>query len=169
MWQRMLEEDSARMVVERGITDYDRQLREDLRQRKAAQEKLALTLSRFSPASAYQLAAMSIAGTDMSLKTRYEDRMSVHQDQFSQFVEAKKLESGNTGSIMITASEDGFSISGDRDNTGLDIAGLPRFEPPQLTLPEAVAPAVVDFGLLCVFVLLSFIIAFVAFLKYDVR
>ncbi len=169
MWQRMLTEDSARMIVERGITEYDRQLREDLRQRKRAQEKLALTLSRVSPASAYQLAAMSVAGTDMALKTRYEDKMAVHQDQFGQFVEAKKLETGNTGAIMITASEDGFNISGDRDNAGLDISGMPRFEPPQLTYAEAVGPAVVDFGLLCVSVLLSFVIAFVAFLKYDVR
>lgn len=169
MWQRMKEEDSARMVVERGITEYDRQLREDLRQRKLAQERLALTLSRFSPASAYQLAAMTVAGTDMSLKTRYEDAMAVHQEQFATFTEAKKLESGTTGAIMITASEDGFSISGDRDNAGLDISGLPRFEPPQLTYAEALAPSIVDFGLLAVSVILSFIIAFVAFLRYDVR
>jgi hypothetical protein len=130
---------------------------------------MALTLSRFSPASAYQLAAMSIAGTDMALKTRYEDAMAVHQDEFGRFTEAKKLESGSTGSIMITASEEGFDISSDRETAGLDITGLPRFEPPSLTYAEAIAPAVVDFGLLCVSVLLSFIIAFVAFLRYDVR
>ncbi len=169
MWDRLKEEDSARMIVERDITEYDRQLREDLRRRKLTQEKLALTISRVSPASAYQLAAMSVAGTDMSLKTRYEDGMAVHQEQFARFADAKKLESGNTGAIMISASEDGFNISGARENTGLDISGLPRFEPPQLTYAEAVAPAVVDFGLLCTAVLLSFIIAFVAFLKFDVR
>jgi ABC-type transport system involved in multi-copper enzyme maturation permease subunit len=169
LWQRMKEEDSARTVVERGITEYDRQLREDLRQRKLTQERLALTLSRFSPASAFQLAAMTVAGTDMSLKTRYEDAMTLHQDQFVGFTEAKKLASGNTGAIMISVSEDGFNITGDRDNAGLDISGLPRFEPPRLTFAETFAPAIVDFGLLCVSVLLSFIIAFVAFLKYDVR
>lgn len=169
MWERMKEEDSARMLVEREINEYDRRLREDLRQRKLSQERLGLALSRLSPASAYQLAAMSIAGTDMSLKTRYEDAMAVHQEQFAQFAEKKKLESGSTGGIMITASDEGFSVTSDRDNAGLDITDLPRFQPPELTYAEAVSPAIVDFGLLCVAVLLSFIIAFVAFLKYDVR
>lgn len=169
MWQRMVEEDSARMVVQRQINDYDHRLHEDLRQRKRAQERLALALSRFSPASAFQLAAMSIAGTDMSLKTRYEDAMARHRQQFADYTEARKLESGTTGAIMITASEDGFSISGDRDNAGLDITGLPRFETPQLTYAETIAPAVADFGLLGVAVLLSFVIAFVAFLRYDAR
>lgn len=169
MWEHMKAEDSARMLVERDINEYDRRLRESLRQRKLAQEQLALNLSRLSPASAFQLGAMALAGTDMSLKTRYEDAMSEHQQQFADFCEKKKLETGTTGGIMLTISDEGFSVAGDRDNSGLDISDLPRFQQPKITYAEALAPAVTDFGLLALSVLLSFVIAFVAFLKYDVR
>ena len=46
------------------------QAQEDFRNRKAEQEGLAFAISRFSPASAYQLTVMNLAGTNIDLKTR---------------------------------------------------------------------------------------------------
>ena len=51
----------------------------------------------------------------------------------------------------------------------LDLKELPRFQAPEYKFKEAVAPTVVDMGLLALYSLLAFAGAFVAFLRYDVR
>lgn len=67
------------------------------------------------------------------------------------------------------SSEDGFKISTSRDNSGLDLSGKPEFEHTQETVPEVIEAVVIDFGLLALGTLLSFVGAFVAFLRYDMR
>ena len=66
----MEREDALRKEVEQRIEEYEVELLDDLRRRKAMQERLAFSLSRVSPASSYQLAAMNLAGTDVGLKRR---------------------------------------------------------------------------------------------------
>ena len=174
LWARMETEDSLRKEIEKEIDQYGLRLREDLRQRKAAQEKLAFVLSRFSPASAYQLGAMTLAGTDIRVKNRYEDAINEYRNQFYQFVERKQSETGDDGRVMfaIKMEEDGatdMSIKGSRSKDQLDITDIPRFMVPGVSLKETVAPVVVDFGLLILYIFLSFTGAFVSFLRYDVR
>lgn len=174
LWARMETEDSLRRDIEKEIDRYGLRLREDLRQRKSAQEKLAFILSRFSPASAYQLAAMALAGTDIRVKNRYEDAINEYRNQFIQFVQQKQDETGDNGHIMmaVTMEDDGMSdmsIKGSRSKDQIDITDVPRFMMPAVSLAEAVGPVVVDFGLLILYIFLSFAGAFVAFLKYDVR
>jgi len=52
--------------------EYSKRLNEDRRNRQAYQERLGFILSRFSPASAFRLAAMNLASTDILLKSRAE-------------------------------------------------------------------------------------------------
>ena len=174
LWARMETEDSLKREIEKEIDRYGLRLREDLRQRKAAQEKLAFVLSRFSPASAYQLGAMALAGTDIWIKNWYEDAINEYRNQFNQFVERKQIETGDNGQVMmaITIEDDGpadMSIKGSRSKDQLDITDVPRFMMPTVSLVEMVAPVVIDFGLLIFYILISFTGAFVAFLRYDVR
>ncbi len=174
LWAKMETIDSLRREIEKEIDQYGLRLQEDLRQRKSAQEKLAFVLSRFSPASAYQLGAMALAGTDIRVKNRYEDAINEYRNQFYQYVENKQDETGDNGHIMmaITMEEDGpmdMSIKGSRSKDQLDITDVPRFVRPIVSLAETVTPVVVDFGLLILYILLSFTGAFVAFLRYDVR
>ena len=174
LWTMMEREDSARMEIEAEIEHYDMRLREDLRQRKLAQEKLAFALSRFSPASSYQLGAMALAGTDIRVKTRYEDAINNYRNQFYQYVDEKKEETGDKGQIMmaISLSDDGnqsMSIGGSRSKEKLDVSAVPRFAAPEMALKEVVEPVIVDFGLLILYALLAFTGAFIAFLRYDVR
>jgi ABC-type transport system involved in multi-copper enzyme maturation permease subunit len=175
LWTMMERHDSARKVVEEEIIAYDVRVHEDLRQRKARQENLAFMLSRLSPTSAYQLGAMSLASTDIEVKSRYEEAINNYREQFYQHVERKKKESGDLGMIMMSVSidEDGnqkAATSGDRkEQNALDVSGTPRFAPPSVSLAEAVSPAVVDFGLLVLYTFLAFAGSFVAFIRYDVR
>jgi ABC-type transport system involved in multi-copper enzyme maturation permease subunit len=170
LWAYMEEDDSMHDAAMKDIEDFQARLMDDLRHRKAVQERLAFTLSRFSPASAYQLGAMSVAGTDVSSKSRNEDAMSEYRTRFNDYVEKKQDESGATGQVMISiSSEDGMNVDAPREQGTLDISDLPRYEPPRISYAESVAPALVDFGLLSVFTIVAFAGAFVRFLRYDVR
>lgn len=165
LWAWMEQDDSARKATEKKIDEYGIRLNEDLRNRKAVQERLAFVFSRFSPASAYQLAAMDLGGTDLSLKSRYEDALQTYRTAFNAFTDKKQKESGGSGGIRITFDTDrGFSFDVPRERT-LDLSGIPEFAHPQFSF----SLPVIDLGILALYSLLAFAGAFVAFLRYDVR
>ncbi len=170
MWAEMKFEDSARKDVQIQIEAYEVRLMEDWDRRKATQQRLALTLSRFSPAAAYQLAAQTLAGTDLSLKPRNEEAMRTYRKEFNQYVDEKQAEGGHVGGIQISiGSDEGMKITTSRDNAGLDIDDRPRYTLPQQQLAAVIQPAVTDFGLLAFGTILLFAGAFVSFLRYDLR
>jgi len=170
MAQWMEEDDARRKQIMKDIDEFSARLNEDIRNRKTEQERLAFAMSRISPASAYQLASMSLAGTDLQLKSRYEDAMREYRTRFTQVVEKKQKETGSSGGFRVTVdSKKGFSFSAPRDRGSLDVTELPVFVAPQLAFAEAAAPVLVDAGLLALYSLLAFAGAFVAFLRYDVR
>jgi hypothetical protein len=170
MWNRMEEEQRARKEVEQTIDDFETKLAADLRRSREAQERLGLSLGRFSPAAAYQLAAMSLAGTGIELKSRYEDAFNAYRERFKQFIEKKQAEDGMAGGIMITvSSEGGFNLQASREGPGLDFSELPRYESPRTTYAAALVPAVIDFGLLALYTIFAFAGAFYRFLRYDAR
>ena len=171
MWERMQMEDSLRREVETRIEEYEVKLLDDLRFRKAAQERLAFTLARISPVSAYQLGAMSLAGTGIGLKSRYERMMSDYRTRFNDYREAKQAASDDPGGgfLSITvSSETGFKIGTGRD-VALDVSDMPQFSPESVTFREAFSPSLIDIGILAIGILLTFMGSFLAFLRYDLR
>jgi ABC-type transport system involved in multi-copper enzyme maturation permease subunit len=166
--------DSIETAVHLEVDQYETRLREDFRQKKISQQQVAWGLSRLSPASAYQLAAMTLAETDTDSKRRNEDAMASFRNQFNEYADAKQAEAGVSPGIRIaiTMDSDGVSslvVDADRDNTGLDVSDVPRFSPPHIGLAEAIAPTILDFGLIGFYILLTFAGAFAAFMRYDVR
>ncbi len=170
-WAMIQEEDTKRKGVENEINAHDMKLRDDLRQRKASRERVANTLTRFSPVSAYQLASMTIAGTETSMKSRYEDSMNAYRTQFVDYVSDQETKAGpGAGHIMITmSSETGFSLSTGEDQSSLDISGLPRYTAPILSFADSAAPAIIDFGLLILYILAAFAGSFISFLRCDIK
>lgn len=156
------EEGDLRQNVMEEISEYARQLDEVLNNQKAEMQAVAFSLSRFSPASAYQIAAMSLAGTGVNVKTRYEAAMHDYHKAFTRFVNAKREEERmrNSGRGRRTSRE---------ENEPLDTSELPRFVAPEYSFRDAAAPTVVDAGLLALYTLLAFGGAFMAFIRYDVR
>jgi len=166
MWGWMEENDAAQRQMTKEIEAQGVKLQEDLRNRKALQERLAFALSRFSPASAYQLAAMSIAGTDISLKSRYEDGLRSYRTILNAFTEKKQKETGDVGGIRITMdSEKGVSISSPRENGTLNLTDMPQFTPPA---SAGVIP-VTDIGILLFSIMVAFAGSITGFLRYDMR
>jgi len=175
LWAMMEKHDSARKIVEQEIIDYDMKVHKDLIRKKRYQEKIAFGLSRISPASAFQLGAMTLAGTDINMKMRYEESMNNYRNDFYNFVQEKQKETGDNGHIMMAISidEDGnqdVSTTGNRsDDNKLDLSELPRYAPPLTTLAESLSSVIIDFGLIALYTILSFMGAFIAFIRYDVR
>lgn len=170
MWERMQREDALFKQVEQRIAAYETQLLDDLRRRREMQQRLGFMLSRLSPASAYQLAAMNLAGTDVGLKSRYEDAMASYRADWSEFVERKQAQTGDQGGMVTVevSSETGVQI-GTGTDAEIDLSDMPRFRPPVRNVAETAGPLLPDVGILSMGTLLAFMGAFVAFFRYDVR
>jgi ABC-2 type transport system permease protein len=159
--------DSAIKANTEAAAEYEAKLMNDYRQRKATQERLGLLLSRFSPSSAYQLAAQTLAGTDLGLKTRFEDAMVAYRTELADYASGRP-DAQQGGRIAISVSEEGMKFNVSKGSE-LDVSGVPRFDGGRAALRNAISSVVVDAGLLSLCILIAFGGAFLAFLRYDVR
>ena len=170
MWDWMQESDNSRKKIQTDINDFSRRVREDLRNRKSEQERLAFFLSRFSPVSAYQLSAMNLSGTDLKLKTRYEMAFDQYLNTFIDYTEKKLEKSGNTSGIQITFSSDsGMKMKMGNDDGSLDLSDMPKFQNLKRSFNDIFRTTILDIGLLLLYSITTISLAFVAFLRYDVR
>ena len=164
------EDEAGRQAVQKDIDAYAVRVNEDLGNRQTHQEQLAFVLSRVSPASAYQLASMSLAGTGVQLKARYEESMRTYRTALMRYLAARQQATGGQGGFRITVdSQTGFHFSAPRERGTLDVSDVPAYLPPAVRPAETVSASVIDAGLIAVFSLLTVAAAFIAFLRYDVR
>ncbi|MEM6648500.1 MAG: ABC transporter permease [Bacteroidota bacterium] len=153
-WQ---EENEAAAEVFNGKLNEDRQNREQVQQR------VALNISRLSPASAFSLAASELAGTSLALRSAFLESVNEYKTTYSTFIEEK---TGDSNAFVR------FGQSNDEEEEEpdpIDPQELPQY---QFSVPDTgtlLSRAAIDFGVLAIFNVLFFAGAFVAFLKYDVR
>ncbi len=164
------EEDNAgRAAVLHDIVVNGRKLNEELWNNKPAQERVAFSLSRISPVSAFQLAVTNLAGTGTELKNRCEDVLNSYRTTFNQFKDQKQKESGGGGKLRISVdSRTGIKIDVGRE-IARDLSTLPQFAVAALPLLNVVGRAIPDFGLLIIYILIAIAVGFFAFHRYDVR
>jgi ABC-type transport system involved in multi-copper enzyme maturation permease subunit len=150
--------EAVRKQMEQSNTEYADKLYENAQNMKDNVEKVGLSLSRISPASVFQLAAMNLCGTDLSIKKKYYDEMNKFRTKYNAFVQKKMTENAGVGLQSFVAT-----------GKSLDTRDLPRFQAPVITLSESVQPAIFDIVLLFVFTAVSVTGAFLRFRKYDLR
>lgn len=169
-WEWLENDDALRKQLMTDIVDNNRKLLEDLQNKKIVQQNLAFSLARVSPVSSFRLAAMNISGTDIDMKARYEESMRNYKDTFVAFTEKKQEETGtNSGFSINVDSEEGVKIDFGRNDQTLDTSELPRYEAPLVLASNTFGNSILDFGLLGIFIILSFGGSFLAFLRYDMR
>ncbi len=169
-WEWLEEDDATRKQVQTDIIENNRVLYEEVQNQKKIQERLAFNIARISPVSSFRLAAMNLAGTDIDMKSRYEENMRFYKDDFTDFVERKQAENPDEqGGMRIEIDESGVSIDFGRDDQTLDTSELPRFEAPVVQAGTAFGNSLLDFGLLVLFIIVTFGGSFTAFLRYDMR
>ena len=110
------DEAELRQAMEDDVANYGRMVGEDLQNRKRERERLAFLLARAAPPAAFQIAALNIAGTNVTLKTRYEESMKAYRTSFAQFVEVKRAEEREER----TRSQEGGGIIRDVGGGGRD-------------------------------------------------
>lgn len=130
-------------------------LERDYQMRRRAQERLAVNLSRVSPASALMFSSMSLARTGLEENDRFAASIRAYKPIFTQWVNPRMMQAidfqngGTTGKVSL--------------------ADMPqhKFEPESLS--KSLARALPDFLVMAGFILVFFVGAYVSFLKYDVR
>jgi ABC-type transport system involved in multi-copper enzyme maturation permease subunit len=168
LWSWMEKDDEIRKETEQQITANALRLDEQLRNKKAEQARLALSLGRPSPATSFQLVAMKLGETDHNLKDRAEEAMHRYLGEYERFVEEQTGSAG--GQRRVTVRRGGgahFSFSSD-DGVPVDLSQMPLFEMERPRFAQLAGSVVGDLGLLAALCLLCFTIAFVGFLRQDV-
>jgi hypothetical protein len=166
----MQEFDGRYAQARADIDTYEQRLREEAAARFAAQRGLAFSLARVSPAAAFGIAAARTAGTDVSLRDRFEEALSVYRSGFVRFVKSKQQETGDDGRIRITAGgPGGLSVQAGRRAGSLDVTGMPSFVFPAPQVGEVSRAVAVDLCLLVLLAAAAVALAAVSFLRYDAR
>ena len=156
-FDKKLAEEDKRLTLE--MDKYYVSLIEDWRNRKGELEKLGFAISRVSPASAFQLAAMNFAGTGLSLKTEYEDQLQDYKGVFSRFC-AEKGKDNNE--IFITSTDN-------KKAETIDITELPKFSFVETDVLQKFTVAVIDIAILVFYICIAVAGSFIVFIRYDVR
>ena len=146
------------------IDAFTERINEDYENRRREQEKLALNLSRVSPASVFTLASTELAGTSLELQNRYMDSATDYQNVYGNFMQEKTGENQGGGFRMIMITTDD-----QEEPEYLDPDEMPSFEYQPVSASVAAGTSMTDLGLLILFNILFFGGAFAAFLKYDLR
>ncbi len=168
----MEESDKITKKREKDENDFYERIVEGARNKREQLEKLALSLSRISPASAFQLTVMNLGGTDLEMRQRYETAMKDFRTKYNDFVEKKQKESGGFGGFRISFSS-GSGGSGIKFDDGrgkaIETKDLPKFSYAKESLATALVPSIVDMAIIILLTLGAFAAAYIVFLKYDLR
>src|SRR5690606_34558310 len=155
------------------ISEFNARLNEDRENRQRDQQRLAMSLARFSPATSMSLAMTQLAGTSISMKNRFSDQARDYQAVFRAFLEEKNPGSINMGSGMVmrvTINQGSGNVSvGGADDSKINPSELPVFEYQDVKLGDVSIAAMPDIVFLVGFGILFFVGAFVQFLRFDVR
>ncbi len=136
------------------IDENNASLERDYQARKRAQQRLAVNLSRISPASALTFSTMSLARTGLDEYDRFLASIRAYKPVFTKWANDRMMKSIN------------FQ-TGEAGKVVLDDMPQHTFEPEGL--PKSASRALPDIGLMAVLIVIFFAGAYVSFLKYDVR
>jgi len=127
------------------------------------QALLAMGMSRLSPSACYVYSASSLMGTGVKDYFRIRDYETVEYPD--QFRKARHLIEED---MRAKGSQDPFSREATSEPL-FDLDLLPPFEPHDTPLKQSIRDSILDLALMGVYNALFFMIAYVKFLRYDVR
>ena len=136
------------------IDENNAALERDYQARKTSQERLAINISRISPASALMFSTMSLARTGLDDHEQFLASIRAYKPSFTRWVNSRMMKSIN------------FS-TGEQGKVNLADMPLHKFEPESLS--KSLARTLPDFGVMIVLIIIFFAGAYASFLKYDVR
>lgn len=130
-------------------------LERDYQTRKRSQERLAINLSRISPASALMFSTMSLARTGLDEHERFLTSIRAYKPIFTKWINPKMMQSIN----MQTGGQTG----------AVSLAEMPQHVFAPETLGRSLSRALPDYIAMVILIIVFFVGAYISFLKYDVR
>jgi ABC-type transport system involved in multi-copper enzyme maturation permease subunit len=136
------------------IDENNAALERDYQAKKKTQERLAINISRISPASALTFSTMSLARTGLDEHERFLASIRAYKPIFTKWANAKMMrninfQTGETGKVVLD--------------------DMPQHKFVSETLGRSFSRTLPDFGVMIFLILVFFAGAYVSFLKYDVR
>jgi ABC-type transport system involved in multi-copper enzyme maturation permease subunit len=184
------EEDAARRqaildsIVSRGRDSLTQDLQaktarleEAYRNQQDGMTRLALLISRFSPAAAMSHAAEVMAGTDFEVHRRWRDDLLRYRATLEQFLRAKGVQFGGFRMVVRAETRAGGSGQGTTFRVGgpstedarLDLDAMPGFGSRPESFGAALGRAAPDLLLMAAWAATALLLAFAKFMRYDVR
>ncbi len=144
------------------IRKFNGQLNEERRNAQFQRELTTLNIARFSPASSFYLAVSSLAGTSMALEKSYYDQAIQYQKSFADFQREKEGMTTGGGMMFVVRT------IGEEEKE-IDPGELPVFDYKPVSISDALNAALPDIGILLLYTLIFFALAYLKFLKFDLR
>ncbi len=150
---------------------------EAYRNRQDGMTRLALFLSRFSPAAAMSHAVEVMAGTDFEAHRRWRDELIGYRGSLEGYLKSKGVTFGGFRIQVRTESSSGgrssnttFRLGGpSTEDTRLDLSALPQLSSQPESFGRALARAAPDLVIMALWGAVALLFAFTRFMKYDVR
>jgi ABC-type transport system involved in multi-copper enzyme maturation permease subunit len=142
----------------RKADDFSVLVDENRRNRELDQQRISLGLARISPAAAYELAVTTLAGTSLGLKQEFGVAALDYRRVYGRFLREK---TGNVTPRQAAVDQEGTEE--------IDPREMPVFEFRETGTVALAAKFMPDLAILLIYLFVFFGLAFVAFLRYDVR
>jgi hypothetical protein len=136
------------------IDERNAAIERDYQVKMVQQQKLAVNLSRISPASALMFSSMSLARTGVDEHERFLKSVKAYKPIFTKWINQK------IGSAP--EPQEGEQVE-------LDLSGMPQQQFIPERFSESVTRILPDMFLMVFLIILFFVGAYVSFLRYDVR
>jgi ABC-type transport system involved in multi-copper enzyme maturation permease subunit len=135
------------------IDERNAAIERDYQAKMRQQQRLAVNLSRVSPASALMFSSMSLARTGVSEHDKFLNSVRSYKPIFTKWVSEKQMRSLNIGGQQPKP----------------DLSDMPQHEFIPEGLADSVKSILPDIFLMIFLIILFFVGAYVSFLRYDVR
>ena len=132
------------------------------------QTRLADNLSRISPISLYENVMSALAGTDMASFRYFINGVKAHRNDIVEYIRSRTNNFTSPSFFTPCTMEETELHPIDNDAPPLDLRDLPRFVY-KADIVGSLRKVIPDLALLVFGSVLFFALAFVAFLRYDVR
>jgi ABC-type transport system involved in multi-copper enzyme maturation permease subunit len=150
--KQWLEEFQQRLTTK--IDERNAAIERDYQAKLRGQQRLAINLSRVSPASALMFSCMSLARTGISEHERFLNSIKTYKPIFTKWINAKMMRTLNLG-------------GGEQPKPELD--DMPQMDFIPERLGDSFKRVLPDLLLMIFLIILFFVGAYVSFLRYDVR
>jgi ABC-type transport system involved in multi-copper enzyme maturation permease subunit len=167
--------------VEEQVNEFYKKLREENSQKarkfesllneahlfkKSRQEKLALGLSRISPATVFTLVARTLGGTSLEMKKSFQKNAKAYSESFAEFIRGKT--GRNKGGKRIYLGVPDQDVKNGKAQP-YNPKEIPEFVYQPTELSEILFDALPNIAILILYTLIFFLGAFLAFFRYDLR